>query len=147
MTSDSKVKLKQKLLDIFNNILEKKECVYDGPVEDFDHYNMMWSAGQKDCLYNFAGNNLCVFNGKFEGEDAIIMLFGIPINVNESNDDSSKSKKVSHSIKDINERLIDIVSLLEDAFITLDYINSVEKPEEKFSFLFVVKKTKKELDD
>ena len=53
------------------------------------------------------------------------------------------NKKVVNYTKDVNERIMDMVILLEDFFITLDYISSIEKIEEKFSFLFIIKKLKK----
>jgi hypothetical protein len=135
-----KNKLKIKLKTIYESIIkDKNQKVYTGPIENFEHYNMLWEAGEKDCLYTFAGNNFCMFNYKYENEDSIVMLFGIPLNI----ENKEQNKKVVNYTKDVNERIMDMVTLLEDFFITLDYISSIEKTEEKFSFLFIIKKLKK----
>ena len=130
-------KLKTKLETIFNSIIkDKTQFVYDGPLENFEYYDMMWQAGEKNCLYTFAGNNLCMFNCKYENEDAIIMLFGIPLNI----EVKEHNKKIVNYVKEVNERIMDLVILLENFFIILDFVSSVEKTEEKFSFLFIIKK-------
>ena len=69
-----------------------------------------------------------MFNCEFEGCDAILIIFSIPINSNES---GSKS---------IAERVIEVVAGIEDCFVTVDNIKSEEMKEDKFVYVKVIKK-------
>ena len=59
------------------------------------------------------------------------MMIAIPIVI-----ENSKEVKSKHIV----ERVMKIVELLENVFITLDYMNSKEVKEEKFVYLISVKK-------
>ena len=74
------------------------------------------------------GNNVCMFNNSIDGSDAVMMLFSIPINSNET------------GAKNIAERVMEVIAGVEDCFVTTDYVKSEEVKEDKFVYITVVKK-------
>jgi len=86
-------------------------------------------AAAKEKLFKVKQNNVCMFNCIYEKKDAILMIFALPLNI-ETNTGS----------KNIAERVIKIVEMLEDCFIRLEYMNSVCLDEEKFIYITAVKK-------
>jgi len=76
------------------------------------------------------GNNLCMFNCSMEGEDAVMMIFSIPINSKDS------------GAKNVAERVMEVIGGVEECFITLDHVKSEEVKEDKFVYVTAVKKIK-----
>ena len=74
------------------------------------------------------GNNLCMFNCLYEGVDSVMMIFYIPINSNDS------------GAKNVAERVMEVVEIAEDCFVTLDYTKSEEVKEDKFIYVTAIKK-------
>jgi hypothetical protein len=70
-----------------------------------------------------------MFNTQYEGEDAILMIYSIPINSPE--DAGAKS---------IAERVIEIVSETEKCFTTLDYAKEEKVEEDKVVYVLIVKR-------
>jgi hypothetical protein len=71
-----------------------------------------------------------MFKYKYEGKNAVLFVFSMPINLNSDNGEN----------KHISERVIDVVRILEECFVTIDYLNSIENREEKFVYITAVKK-------
>jgi hypothetical protein len=65
----------------------------------------------------------------FQDEKAVMLIFSVPINETDGN-------------KLITDKIIDLVDLLENSLITLDYLHSAELKEEKQIYVVVVKKVK-----
>jgi len=120
--------VKQKLRDIYETTLND-DIKYEGVVdENLDYYSLFCKAAAKEKLFNVKQNNVCMFNCVFKDKDSILMIFALPINT-ENNSGS----------KNIAERVIKIVKVLEECFITLDYMNSVSISEDKFIYITAVK--------
>ena len=119
----------ERLVEIFENTIEAGE-LYDGPCDNPEYYNLFCKAAAKDQLFKLMNNNLCMFNCKYKEDDAVIMIFSIPINSGES------------GAKNIAERVMRVVSEIEQCFITLDYVKSEEVKEDKFIYIIAVKKVR-----
>lgn len=118
----------ERLKDIFESIVES-DLKYCGDLKRLDYYNLFCKAAAKDNLYKLNGNNLCMFNYKINEHDAILMIFSIPINLPEDS-----------GAKNVAERVMEIVTLLENCFITLDYLKSEEIKEDKYIYIVAGKK-------
>lgn len=121
--------VKQKLVEIFESTIESGE-LYDGPCESPEYYNLFCKAASKDQLFKLMNNNLCMFNCKYDDEDAVIMIFSIPINSEES------------GAKNIAERVMRVITEVEECFTTIDFLKSEEVKEDKFIYIISVKKVK-----
>lgn len=127
--------VQEKLLEIFENTVSKKDnLVYDGKVEEINHFNLLMKAGGEDALYKILGYNMCMLNCKYEGKKAVVVLFSIPVNPKTGN-------------KLIADSVMEIIENVEDCFTTVDYLNSKEIRDEKFVYVTIVKKLEEDLDE
>ena len=117
---------KDRLKEIFENTIES-EIKYDGSIENIDYYKLFCKAGTQDQLYKFMGNDLCMFNCNYNKKDSVIMIFYIPINTEDS------------GVKNIAEKIIKLVEVMEESFITMDYVKSQEIKEDKFIHVVGIK--------
>ena len=120
--------VQNKLKEVFENTIESG-IKYDGTTRNLDYYNLFCKAASNDQLYNLMGNNLCMFNCEHDGDDAVMLMFLIPINSPEET-----------GAKNVAERVMEIVEEAEECFITLDYVNSEEVKEDKFVYVIIIKK-------
>jgi phosphodiesterase/alkaline phosphatase D-like protein len=97
----------ERLKEIFETTIDNG-LKYEGNHVTPEYYNLFCQAASSDALYKVLGNNICMFNYTFENEDAIMMLFSIPIN---SDDVGAKS---------IAERVMKVITEVENCFITTD---------------------------
>jgi len=121
--------VKERLKEIFENTLEIG-IKYEGTVENPDYYTLFCKAASKDQLYKLMGNNLCMFNCSYADEDAVMMIFSIPINSKES------------GAKNVAERVMEVIGGIERCFVTLDHVKSEEVKEDKFVYVTAIKKIK-----
>lgn len=119
--------VKTKLKEIFESTIDSG-LKYEGSHLTPEYYNLFCKAAAEEHLYKTKGNNVCMFNYSYNGDDTVMMLFSIPINSNET------------GAKNIAERVIEVVAMVEDCFITTDYIKSEEVKEDKFVYITVLKK-------
>jgi len=119
--------VRKKLKEIFENTVDSG-LKYDGSHASPEYYSLFCKAAAKDNLYKMMGNNVCMFNYSFDNEDAVMILFSIPINSNET------------GAKNIAERVMQVIGGVEDCFITTDFVKSEEIKEDKFVYITVVKK-------
>jgi len=119
--------VKERLKEIFENTIESG-IKYEGSTKNLEYYNLFIKAASNEQLYKLMGNNLCMFNCEYDNSDAILIIFSIPINSNES---GSKS---------IAERVIEVLAGIEDCFVTLDIVSSEEIKEDKFVYVTAIKK-------
>lgn len=122
-------KAKEKIIELFNNTI-KSTNVYDGDLNNINFFTIMCKA-KEDQLFKIGQCNGCMFKYNHEGKPSVLFIFSMPINLNSDNGQDNKH---------ISERVIDIVRILEDCFVTIDYLNSVENREEKFVYITAVKK-------
>ncbi len=127
----SQTKQQDRLKEIFENTVESG-IKYDGSTERIEYYNMFCKAASEEKLYKMMGNDLCMFNCMYESGEAVMMIFYIPINSNDS------------GAKNIAERVMEVVEGTEDCFVTLDFIKSEEIKEDKFVYVTAIKKINQE---
>jgi hypothetical protein len=118
---------KNRLKEIFETTIES-DLYYNDTVENINYYNMFCKAASQNQIYKIFNNDLCMFNYKYDNEDAILMIFYLPINEN-----NYRSKKIS-------EKIIEIIEIIEETFITVDYLRSNEIKEDKFIYVVSIKK-------
>jgi hypothetical protein len=119
---------RDKLKEVFENTVETGLAC-----SNTDSYFSLFSkAAAKDRLFKIKGNNVCMFNCEYEGQDAVKMVFFIPINSEDS------------GAKNIAERVMEIVECIETCFVTLDSLNSEEVKEDKYIYITAIKKVKEE---
>lgn len=118
--------VKDKLIEYYEDTIESS-MIYDGDVEKPDYYSLFCKAISNKKDHTLMGSNVCMFNCKYSGSDAILMLFSIPINSEESGS------------KTVAERVMEIVEALEATFVTLDSIRSLEVKEDKVVYVKAIK--------
>ena len=119
--------VKDKLKTVFNDTIENGSK-YDENLKDIDFYNLFCKAASKDNLYKIYGNNFCMFNCYYKEIESILMIFAVPINIEED-----------YGTKQVAERVMKIVKDLEDCFITLEYLKAKEVDEDKVMYIICVK--------
>lgn len=121
--------VKERLKEVFENTIDIG-IKYDGSVETPEYYSLFCKAASKDQLHKLMGNNLCMFNCSYKGEDAVMMIFSIPINSKDS------------GAKNVAERVMEVIGGVEECFVTLDHVKSEEVKEDKFVYVTAIKKIK-----
>ena len=122
----AKTDVKDRLKEIFESTVESG-IKYDGSTDNLDYYNLFCKAAAQEELYKMVGNNLCMFNCKFNSKDSVMMIFFIPINSEET------------GAKNVAERVMEVVEKVETCFVTLDYLKSQEVKEDKFIYVIAIK--------
>lgn len=121
--------VRERLKEVFENTIDIG-IKYEGVLETPDYYTLFCKAASKDQLYKLMGNNLCMFNCSYDDEDAVMMIFSIPINSQDS------------GAKNIAERVMEVIGGIERCFVTLDHVKSEEVKEDKFVYVSAIKKVK-----
>lgn len=121
----------EKLKAIFYDAVETGG-VFDGDLEDVNYLDTFLKAGMTNNMHDIMGTNLCLMKIKYKEEESILMIFGIPLN-----EESGNIK-----MKQISEKVLEVVKKLEQAFITLDYMNCSMSKDDHYEYLTVIKKIK-----
>jgi len=116
----------ERLKEIIDNTIENGLKV-DTQIENIEYYNLFCKAASKNHLFKLFGNNVCMFNTTYESKEAILALFSIPINSDES------------GAKGVAERVMEVILALETCLVTLDYVKSEEVKEDKFVYVSIIK--------
>lgn len=124
--------IRDKLINVFQNTLNNIDLRYNGTIEDIDYFSLYCKAASEDVVHKIMGSSFFMFNFLYESDNAVLMLFIIPINLNSGT-------------KHIAERVIEIIENTEKCFITLDYSCSQEVKSDKFVYVTIVKKYNDEL--
>jgi hypothetical protein len=124
--------IKQRLKDVFETTIESG-IKYEGVLENPDYYSLFCKAAANDQLYKLMGNNLCMFNCELNNNEAIMILFSIPINTSEES-----------GAKNVAERVMEVIENMELCFVTLDEVKSEVVQEDKFVYVTAIKKVGKD---
>ena len=122
----------ERLRDIFDLTVESGTKVQINDIEEIDYYSLLYNAIGSNKIYKMYNCNLCSFNCDFEGEEAVIMIFSVPI--------STQSEVIDK--KHSSERIMDIIKTVEECFIGVDHMSFKEVKEDKFSYITIIKKIK-----
>lgn len=122
-----------RLRDYFNLTLKETEHL-DTELEKAD-YGLLCRKYKDRKILSIFGCFFSLFRYIYQGEESVMMLFAIPFQSNqEYNDDDDKRH---NSVK-----VLDIIKLVEDCFITVDYMHMKDVKEDKYSYLVIIKKLK-----
>ena len=127
--------LKKKMIKLFNETKSSGQF-YNGPVDEINFCSIFMKSGS-DKIITWKDNNICMFQYKFEDKESILIIISIPIN----------SAKETITSKNVAERIMEIVKVSEDCFITLDFTTSTEIRPEKFVYLTLVKVIKEDINE
>ena len=116
----------EKLKDIFENTVDS-DLKYEGKLKNPEYYTSFCKAASANQLHSIMSNNVCMFNYEYQDQEAIMMLFSLPINVDDV------------GAKTVAERVMEVVTILEKCFIQIDYIKSEEIQEDRFVYITAVK--------
>jgi hypothetical protein len=120
--------INQRLKDIYETTLND-DIKYEGIVdENLDYYSLFCKAAAKEKLFKIEKNNVCMFNCVYEDKEAVMIIFALPINTENNS-----------GVKNIAERVINIVKVLEECFIKFEYMNSISVNEDKFIYVTSIK--------
>jgi len=119
--------IQEKLKEAFESVIES-EFKYNGSINNINYIDLFYKSASKNSLFKLMGSDVCMTNCEFEGNDAVLIVFFLPINLEES------------GAKNIAERVIQIVEEVEKCFITIDYLKSEEIKEDKFVYVVIVKR-------
>lgn len=122
---DPKVRLKQ----FFESTIDSG-IKYSGNISEIDFYTLLCQSTTNNTMYKIINCNLLMFNCQHNNKDSVLMIFSIPLTNNEN--------------KHISEKIMDVLKLIEDCFITTDYMDLKNSKEDKFYYLTVVKSLKDE---
>jgi hypothetical protein len=121
--------IKNKLTKIFDDTLNSPDWKYDGKVEDINCYSLFCTALSDDKKnYKMLSSVMSMFNCYYQECKSVLMLFSI---YNSSNETSAKN---------ISEKVMDIARNLENTFVTIDYLSTLEVKEEKYIYVIAAKK-------
>ena len=121
--------VQEKLREAFESVLDS-DCKYEGSIKHMNYIDLFYKAASKRSLFKLMGNDVCMFLCELDGQEAVVMIFYIPINSEET------------GAKNVAERVMQVVEEVEKCFVTLDYLNSEEIKEDKFVYVVAVKKMK-----
>ena len=120
--------INQRLKDIYETTLND-DIKYEGIVdENLDYYSLFCKAAAKEKLFKIEKNNVCMFNCVYKEKEAVMIIFALPINT-----------ETNSGVKNIAERVINIVKVLEECFIKFEYMNSISVNEDKFIYVTSIK--------
>lgn len=127
----------ERLRQIFDNTIESG-LKYVGNIDEIDFYSLFCKSTANNQLYKIFSCNLSMFNYEFEGVDSVLIIFSIPVSLNLD----SKINETQQENKHISERIMDIVRIIEECFITVDYMDLKNIKEDKFMYMVIIKKLK-----
>jgi hypothetical protein len=122
----------ERLRDIYDETIEDGNRIQLINVEDIDYYSLLCKATASNKIYKMFNCNICSFNCEYNSEDAVIIIFSVPL---------TTQVKVPDK-KHPSEKVMDIIKVVEECFINVDYMNFKEVKEDKFSYVTIIKKTK-----
>jgi hypothetical protein len=124
---------KERLRQIFEITIDSGDK-YTGNVNDIDYYSLLCKSTANNQLYKIFSCNLFMYNYSYKNSDAILMVFSIPTSVADGIQEN----------KHISERVMDVLKVVEDCFITVDYMDLKTVKEDKFLYMTIVKKIKED---
>ena len=127
---------KERFRQIFESTIDSG-ISYTGDLENIDFYSMLCKSTSNNQLYKILNCNLSMFNYKYQEADSILIIFSLPNSLNSDN-------VSSHDNKHISERIMEILQIVEECFITVDFMDLKSVKEEKFVYMTIIKKIKDE---
>jgi hypothetical protein len=138
----SENQIKDLITDLYDATIDSEDFL-EGDVDKIDYCKILYKATAENKIRKVRSLNTCMFNCEFEGDDAVMILFAIPINFEDiENESIQTTEKTSQSTKEKNmaEKIMLIIKKTEELFITLDDIKLQTVSADKFTYLRIIKK-------
>ena len=119
----------QRLQECYNYAIESGP-LFKGNLDNPDYCSLMYKAASNDSMSEMKGFNLYYYRCEYDGDDAVMFMFTIPLN------------RETHGGKHLVEKIMSIVDDVEQVFTTIDFCNSEEVKEDKFAYLIAIKRIK-----
>ena len=116
----------EKLKKIYQDVIEENNLLFDDDINNIDYLSLFCKATSKNKLYRLLECNLCMFKCSYEEKDSVLIIFSIP--------HGSES-----SLKQVSDKIMEIITILEKTFILLDYVITDEVKDDKFIYVTVIK--------
>ena len=129
----------ERLKQIFESTIESG-LKYDGNIEEIDFYSLFCKSTANNQLYKIFSCNLSMFKYRYENDDSVLIIFSITISLNLDRIENGNQQENKH----IYERIMEILRIVEECFITVDYMDLKNIKEDKFMYMVIVKKLKGE---
>ena len=130
----SNITPKERLRQIFESTIDSG-LTHIGKVEEIDFYSLLCKSTANNQLYKILTSNVSMFNYKYENDDSVLIFFSIPVSLNTDNISQQDNKHIS-------ERIMDILKIIEECFVTVDYMDLKNIKEDKFVYMIIIKKLK-----
>lgn len=130
--NEAKTEQRNKLLALKEKALsgDKSKLVF--PIPEVDYYSIFCKSIAENKMDKLFNCNVCVFYQEYDDSDAIIFIFGIPSFDKESSDIKEG--------KGLSQRVMEILKLAEEVFVTIDFMELKDVKEDKFSYFTLIKK-------
>ncbi len=129
----------ERLKQIFESTVESG-LKYDGNIDEIDFYSLFCKSTANNQLYKLFSCNLSMFKYTYENDDSVLIIFSIPISLNLDRIENGNQQENKH----ISERIMEILRIVEECFIVVDYMDLKNIKEDKFVYMVIVKKLKGE---
>lgn len=129
----------ERLKQIFESTVESG-LKYDGNIDEIDFYSLFCKSTANNQLYKLFSCNLSMFKYTYENDDSVLIIFSIPISLNLDRIENGNQQENKH----ISERIMEILRIVEECFIVVDYMDLKNIKEDKFMYMVIVKKLKGE---
>jgi hypothetical protein len=140
---DDEVYIPRILSEIYDTTIES-DFTLEGDVDKINYCKALYRATAENKVHKIKNLVLCMFNCEFEGSNAVMILITIPINPDADSDSIQPIiEKQATKDKNMAEKIMKVIKLVERRFVTLDDIKLETKPEEKFTYLRMIKKVAK----
>lgn len=130
----SNITPRERLRQIFESTIDSG-LTHIGNVEEIDFYSLLCKSTANNQLYKILTSNVSMFNYKYENDDSVLIFFSIPVSLNTDNISQQDNKHIS-------ERIMDILKIIEECFVTVDYMDLKNIKEDKFVYMIIIKKLK-----
>ena len=134
---NQKMEQKDRLREFFLSAVSEAS-VLDSMLENLDYYNIKYRAIRENRYFKMLNCDLCLYKYKYKDEDCIILIYSIP---------SPSNPEAKEDSRHLSQKVMELLKIIEDCFITVDYIDLKDVIEDKFNYLVVIKRINPENEE
>ena len=118
------------LKDLYNSTIESGVTLNDH-IDNIDYYSALCKSIASDRLYKLLNCNVILFNYRYNNNDCVIIIVGVPSPSNPDAKDDGRH---------ISQKIMDIIKIIEKTFIKVDYMDFKDVKEDRFCYLTTIVK-------
>jgi hypothetical protein len=131
MISKKKEEVKPNKLKTFFLETKESDIYLEDNLDEIDYYGAMCKGMSSNRVFRLTGYNvLCTKYKKFKDKESVLMIFCIP---------SQSNSESKNDLKHVSEKVMDVIKLAEEYFITIDFMSVKDVKEDKFTYLTILK--------